>query len=195
MSYPKFRIIDELLTDFWYKIGAQSYLGCVVPSQGSKLLSPRFNTKDYAIIVIATLLMSYPKFSIIDELLTEFWCKIGAQGYLGWMGPSQGSTPLLARCNSHSYPIIVSTTLLMSCPKFSIIDELLTDFWCKMITWGYLGWVVPSQCIKPLPTRCNAGSNPIFVNATFLIPCPKFSVIDEILIDFSYKRGTQGYLD
>ena len=39
MSYPKFRIIDELLSDFWYKIGAQSYLGCVVPSQGSKLLS------------------------------------------------------------------------------------------------------------------------------------------------------------
>ena len=130
MSCPKFNIIDELLTNFWCKIGTKGYFGWVVQLQGSKSLTPRCNTDSYLIIVSATHPMYYQKFSITDALLTDFWYKIGTWRYFGWVVPLQGSMPFLPKCNTHSYPVFVSAILLMSCPKFSSIDELLTDFWC-----------------------------------------------------------------
>ena len=173
MCCLKFSIIDELLADFWCKIGTWGYLGWVLQSQGSMSVSPRCNVHSYPVFVSDTHPMSYPKFSIVDEFLTEFWCKIGTQGYLGRLVPLQGSIPLGTRCNTHSHPIYVSANRSMSCPKFNIIDKLLTDFWGKMDTQGYLGWVVPSQVSMPLLPRCETNSYPVFVSCHSPYVLPK----------------------
>ena len=189
MFYPKFNIIDELLTDFWCKIVTQGYLGWVLTSQGSIPLATRCNAYSYPVFVGATRPMSCPKCSFIDEFLTNFWCKIGTQGYLGWVVPSRGRKLLPPRCIGHRYPVFVSATHPIPCPKFGIIDEFLTNFWIKIGILGDLGWVVLSQGSMPLSSRCNALSYPVFVSATHPMSCPKFGIVDEILTDFWCKIG------
>ena len=129
ISWPNFSITDELLTSYWSNIGAQGYLTSGVRSRGSISLVARCNAKTYSMFISATHLILRPNFSITDELLTLLWCKVDAQGYLTSGVTSGGSMTLAKRCNAHNCSISFTTTHPMSCPYFSITDEVLTYFW------------------------------------------------------------------
>ena len=78
--------------------------------------------------------------------------------------------------------------------NFSITGELLTYFWGKIGTQGYMSWVSCQGINMTLALRCNAKTHYMVVSTTHLVFCPNFSFTDELLTYLLSKIGAEGYI-
>ena len=137
MFCPNFSITDQYVTYLWGKISAQGYMSLGDTSKGNMILAPRCNSKTRSMFVSATNLVFCPNFSITDQLFTNLWGKIGAQGSMSLGVTSMANMTLAPRCNAKTHSMFVSATHMILCPNFSITDHLFPYFWGQIDAQGY----------------------------------------------------------
>ena len=192
MFCPNFSITDQHFTYLWGKISAQGYMSLGDTSKGNMILAPRCNSKTRSMFVSATNLVFCPNFSITDQLFTNLWGKIGAQGYMSSGVTSRGNMTLAPRRNAKTHSTFVRATHLIFCPNFSITDQLFTYLWGKIGAQGYMSLGVMSSRNMTLAPRCNCKTYCMFVSATHLMFCPNFSITDQLFTYLWVKQVHRG---
>ena len=194
ISWQNFSITGELLNNLWGETGSKGSLGSGFTSRGNMFSAPGCNTKSYSMFISATHLLSWPNFSITDDLLTYLCVETGSKGSLGSGVTSRGNMTLSHRCNIKTYFMLISPTHLMSWLNFSVTDEHLTYLWGETGSKGSLGSGVKSRGNITLAPGCNTKSYFIFISTTHMMSWLNFSVTDELLTYVWGDIDTRRYL-